>query len=336
MDKSFTNYHIGDRSFVAYVKREIHNEVLHANFSENQVGQIDIIVSELCSNVVKHAGGGQVLYRTLQSNRNHATFEIICFDNGPGIKDPKKMMKDGISTTKTLGQGLGAIERLSSASQLYSIPGWGTVHYSMVTSKKNVEATVCPIEVRGLAVMKPREKYCGDGYRIKRNISNVQIFFGDGLGHGLHAKEAVDLAGEFFMSSNEEDPVEIMKQMHEHVRRSRGLVATVAVYDKKSNHWRICGVGNILTRVYAGITYKNYMSYNGTVGLNVPASMNNSIFPAEKNQHLILCSDGLRTRWDISKYPAILKYDNIVLATALYKDFSRGNDDSSILVAKVI
>jgi hypothetical protein len=78
------------------------------------------------------------------------------------------------------------------------------------------------------------------------------------------------------------------------------------------------------------------MSYNGIIGLNIPNSMKETIVEAEKNQQLIMCSDGLRTRWDLTRYSAISKSDNMLLAGALYKDFSRRTDDSSILIAKVM
>ena len=82
--------------------------------------------------------------------------------------------------------------------------------------------------------------------------------------------------------------------------------------------------------------FKYYLPYNGIVGLNVPNSLNETVIDAEKNQHLIMCSDGLRSRWDLSKYPSISKFDSMILAGALYKDLVRGNDDASILIGKVM
>lgn len=337
MDKAFTSYHIQERSYVAYLKREIHNEVARGKFSEMRAGEIDIIVSEVCSNLVKHAGGGEVLYRIEHPTDTESVFEIVAIDNGPGIADISRVMKDGVSSTMTLGQGLGAIDRLSDVFQIYSIPGWGTVMYSKVSTTKPgfVRKESMDVDIRVLNVPKPRETVCGDGYRFRRTASDTRIFFGDGLGHGQHAHDAVRHAGDFFFTTEENDPVSIIRQMHEKVRRTRGLVATVAILDRKRMEWRLCGVGNILTRLYHGISYKNYMSYNGTVGLNIPSSLNNSVFPAERNQQLIMSSDGIRTRWDITKFPSILKFDNMILAASVYKDFNRANDDSSILVAKV-
>ena len=157
----------------------------------------------------------------------------------------------------------------------------------------------------------------------------------DGLGHGQYAKAAIDAASEFFAETREDDPVAMIKLMHDEIRRTRGLVGIVVNGDFKSRHWHICGVGNIAARIYSGLGFKNYMSYNGTIGLTIPGSMKASIYPMESNQHLIMCSDGIKTRWDLNRYPSILKFDNIILASAIYKDFARGLDDASVLIAKV-
>lgn len=337
MGKAFASVLIEERSIVSYVKREIHLEVLRAGFTERKVAEIDLIVSEMTSNIIKHAKGGEILYRTVVGARQLPTFEVICVDQGPGMSDTARMMKDGMSTTGTLGQGLGAIDRLSSVSQVYSIPGWGTILYALVNAEepKDERPQLLDVDVRALCVNKPRETVCGDGYRVRKTTHDVRIFFGDGLGHGPEAKAAVDSAGNFFMDSNENSPMEMIRQMHERVRRTRGLVTSIAIFDKKNLEWRICGVGNISVRLYTGLEFRNYMSFNGTVGLNIPKSLKDSTFDIEKNQHLIMASDGIRSRWNVSHYPSIFKYDNTILATALYRDNFRGNDDASVLVAKV-
>ncbi|MEO3405704.1 hypothetical protein AAFN85_17460 [Mucilaginibacter sp. CAU 1740] len=54
----------------------------------------------------------------------------------------------------------------------------------------------------------------------------------------------------------------------------------------------------------------------------------------EFNQ-VMLCSDGIKTRIDLAKYPLMYKYDLSVLAAAIYKDHARKNDDMSVIIAKV-
>jgi anti-sigma regulatory factor (Ser/Thr protein kinase) len=335
MDKAFVSYRMEERSFVSYIKREIHSQILRSEFTRTKAAEIDIIVSEITSNVIKHAGSGELLYRIEDVDNGPTKFEIISIDNGPGIADTARMMRDGVSTTHTLGQGLGAINRLSDIAQLYSIPGWGTVLYAAVYRKAPDDEAQLGVDIRYFSVNKPRETVCGDGCRVRSTNTETMIFFGDGLGHGVHAKSAVDAAGEFFLSCNEREPVEIIRAMHERIRRTRGLVGTIAVLNRLTNEWTICGVGNVLTRMYTGINFKSYMPYNGTIGLNIPNSMSVTPFNAERNQHLIMCSDGIGTRWELNRYPFIFKYDSMILAAAIYKDYNRGHDDSSILIAKV-
>src|SRR6476659_4969935 len=87
-----------DRSYFAILKKDIHALALQGNFNERKVGEIDIIVSEMISN-----------------------FE------GPGMIDVSRMVTDGVSTKNTLGQGLGAMKRLSDVFQVYSQKEWGTI-----------------------------------------------------------------------------------------------------------------------------------------------------------------------------------------------------------------
>lgn len=336
MVEAYSSFRIADRSFVAYAKREIHSAVSGAAFSEMRIGEIDIVVSEICSNLIKHGKGGELLYRVDKSNTEAPVVEILCIDNGVGIPDVARVMKDGFSTSSTLGQGLGAIQRLSTFFEVFSIPGWGTVLYSCIHSaKQSVYTKPEKLNVTALCVPKHNETFCGDGCAVKKNDDYVQYFFGDGLGHGPAAHDAVKYAADFFSTTDEREPVDILKRMHQEVRKTRGLVATVASLDIKAETWRICGIGNIMTRIYKGIEYKNYLSYNGTIGLNIPTTMNSTSIPCEKNQRLIFCSDGIRSGWDITRYPAILRYSNAVLSAAIYKDFNRNTDDASVLIVGV-
>ncbi|HEY9488685.1 MAG TPA: anti-sigma regulatory factor, partial [Chryseosolibacter sp.] len=68
MDNTFTSYKIEERSYASYIKREIHNHVVRAHFPETLIAEIDIIVSELSTNIIKHAGSGELLFRVQNTN----------------------------------------------------------------------------------------------------------------------------------------------------------------------------------------------------------------------------------------------------------------------------
>ena len=52
--------------------------------------------------------------------------EIEVSDDGPGIGDLERALADGYSTAGGLGQGLGAVRRLSDEFEIASRPGGGT------------------------------------------------------------------------------------------------------------------------------------------------------------------------------------------------------------------
>jgi anti-sigma regulatory factor (Ser/Thr protein kinase) len=330
----FRSYTIEERSYVSFIKREIHN-LVRGHFNESRTAEIDIVVSEMTSNLIKHAQKGELLYR-LSSEEDEKIFEIICIDNGPGIKDLPNAMKDGVSSKSTLGQGIGAIMRLSNFSQFYTLPNWGTIVYTFFYNNIDHSASKKNVLVRAINVAKPGENVSGDNAFVKSYLDKTMVLVGDGLGHGHHAKEAVDKAISIFKESISGDPSEIIKEINKNLKHTRGLVATIATLDHKTKEWELCGVGNISTRLQKGLENKNYVCNNGIIGFNIPSRLENSRHEMEKFQQLILCSDGIKPRWDLIKYPGILKYDPMILAAVLYKDHARGNDDMTTVIVKVL
>lgn len=330
----FQTYSIEERSYVSFIKREIHN-LVKLVFSEQRTGEVDIVVAEMTSNLIKHAQKGKLLYR-LGTEDERPVLEVICLDNGPGIRDLIYSMKDGISSKNTLGQGLGSIRRMSNVSQIYSLPDWGTIVYSKFYNDPEYQPLKKDVLVRCINLAKPGEKVSGDSAYVKLLKDKTLVLCGDGLGHGYYAKDAVDTAIAAFKESMSDDPAQIIRELNSAVKKTRGLVATVAVLDHKTKQWQICGVGNIHTRMQRGIECKNYICNNGIIGLNIPNRLENAHFTMEKLQQLILCSDGIKVKWDLIRYPGILKYDPMVLAAVVYKDHARHTDDMTILITKVV
>ena len=46
--------------------------------------------------------------------------EVLALDRGPGIGNLDQCLRDGFSTAGSSGQGMGAVVRLSNASDFYS------------------------------------------------------------------------------------------------------------------------------------------------------------------------------------------------------------------------
>lgn len=329
------SFNAEDRSYLAILKKEIHSLVAAAGFNESKTGEIDIVVAEMASNLIKHAGGGEILVH-VSVEKGKEMVELISVDNGPGIPEPHKMLEDGMSTSNTLGHGLGSIKRLSDTFELFTLMDWGTIILSRIYKTKPAQPVKQPMfDVRSLVVAKPGEQVSGDGAAYVAKPNCLKIFLGDGLGHGVDAHAAVQQAIVSFTQSKDDNPIEQLRAMHTEVKKTRGLVGAIATYFFRDRKWHICGVGNIATRMQGNLLFKNCMSYNGIIGMNVPNSMKELMVDHVRGQLLIMCSDGIKTRWDLQKYTGITRFDLSVIATAIYKDFGRKTDDMSVIVARI-
>ncbi|PSL27522.1 serine/threonine-protein kinase RsbT [Chitinophaga ginsengisoli] len=81
--------------------------------------------SELSRNMLRYAGGGNVLIEIVNAQRQNG-LRLTFSDTGPGIPDIDKAMKDGFSTGKSLGLGLPGAKRLVSDFDIKSTVGKGT------------------------------------------------------------------------------------------------------------------------------------------------------------------------------------------------------------------
>lgn len=91
------------------------------------VNQTKLITSasELARNMLKYANGGNVTLEVVSRGRENG-IRLVFKDEGPGIADIDLAMKDGFSTTKSLGLGLPGTKRLVSDFKLESVVGKGT------------------------------------------------------------------------------------------------------------------------------------------------------------------------------------------------------------------
>ncbi|HVS98560.1 MAG TPA: anti-sigma regulatory factor [Puia sp.] len=82
--------------------------------------------SELVRNMLKYADGGTVSIEVVSKGRGNG-IRLVFSDTGPGISDIPLAMKDGYSTTKSLGLGLPGAKRLVNDFNIVSEVNKGTV-----------------------------------------------------------------------------------------------------------------------------------------------------------------------------------------------------------------
>src|SRR5690349_11774526 len=86
--------------------------------SEEDAGRVALIVTELATNLAKHANGGELLIQRLRAGAALGV-EILSIDRGPGMKSLSRCLADGFSTSGGAGCGLGAVGRISSQFNLF-------------------------------------------------------------------------------------------------------------------------------------------------------------------------------------------------------------------------
>lgn len=96
-------------------------------FSSTDQISIATAISELSRNIVEYAREGEIVLSLVRAHENgQAGIQIVARDNGPGITDVGLAMKDGYSTSRSLGLGLPGTKRLMDDFEIDSKPGKGT------------------------------------------------------------------------------------------------------------------------------------------------------------------------------------------------------------------
>ena len=81
--------------------------------------------SELARNTYDHGGGGEMQLE-LHDEGERRGLRLVFVDQGPGIADIDLAMRDGYTTGKGMGMGLGGSRRLVNEFEIESQPKVGT------------------------------------------------------------------------------------------------------------------------------------------------------------------------------------------------------------------
>lgn len=81
--------------------------------------------SELARNTLDYGGGGEVIAEIVEQGGRRGV-RLTFDDKGPGIANIEQALKDGFTSGKGMGLGLGGAKRLSNEFSIVSEPGIGT------------------------------------------------------------------------------------------------------------------------------------------------------------------------------------------------------------------
>jgi anti-sigma regulatory factor (Ser/Thr protein kinase)/serine/threonine protein phosphatase PrpC len=352
--RKISSLEIKDEAHVGTARRVVHRFASGLGFAEKALAEIDIVVQEIGMNAAQYTtDGGWLHYTTMLGSK--LGLELFYWDTGPGIYELDRALRDGVSTSGSLGTGLGAIRRLTDEFDVYStlrvtsrlsLAQRRTTHGTAILARKlvggardettNDDEARDDNEARRFGVWSrphPGEEMNGDAYFIRTRKRSTLVAVIDGLGHGEGAKEAADVALDSLGDWQGGPLDEVLHAAHNALRSTRGAVIGAAIIDEARARFHFAGVGNISVRVFNAPEHISPISTNGTLGARL-GNLRVWSYKWSAGATLVMASDGLSASWDIASYPGLLERSPQLLAGILMRDYQRDADDATVLVAR--
>ncbi|MFG1946578.1 ATP-binding protein [Nonomuraea sp. NPDC048826] len=312
-------------SSVGAVRRSAVELAEEAGFDAERVGQVAVAVTEAVSNLVKHAVEGMALVRPCPGLPG--VVELITLDRGPGMPDVARAMRDGYSTSGTLGIGLGAITRIASSYDVHSLPGKGTLLSAHFAAERQI--TLPP--ATGLVRPIGEETVSGDAFAISIDGPVTSVLVCDGLGHGPAAALASREAVELFMIAPDDEPLAILGRLHRGLNRTRGgAVAIARITPDKVTY---AGLGNIAGWIAYADRRQGMVSVPGITG-HQGRRFQQYDYELDEHATIVLHSDGLTDRWSPALLPGLFSRSPAVIAAGVLREAGSRRDDACVVIVR--
>jgi serine/threonine-protein kinase RsbT len=110
---------------VVRVRQQVRSSAIAAGLGLVDQTKIVTAASELARNTLDYGNGGTATLEIVQSGARRGV-RVVFEDQGPGIPDIELALKDGYTSGKGMGLGLGGARRLCNEFSIASEPGKGT------------------------------------------------------------------------------------------------------------------------------------------------------------------------------------------------------------------
>ena len=301
---------------------------------ETDAGRAALAATEAATNLAKHTPSGGVVIVRPCGRGDARGVELLAVDRGAGMRNVEECLRDGYSTAGSPGTGLGALSRVSDEFELFSTPGKGTVLLARVWGGPPGPPETA-VSVGGVSVAKPGQSVCGDHWSVAHAPRRCVLVCADGLGHGPDAAAAAQAATHAFDAHPDESPERLLERMHGATRGTRGAAVSVAEIDTAAREVRYAGVGNVSATLWSPEGSRTLVTHNGIVGHEM-RKVQTFVQPLPRSWVLVMHSDGVSGRWTLDGYPGLVRRDPALIAAVLYRDFCRGTDDATVVVAREV
>ena len=203
----------------------------------------------------------------------------------------------------------------------------------------------------GFATM-PRngQSESGDRHVVQFFPGGVLLAVIDGLGHGDQAAVAASAAESILRAQPEEPVISLVRQCHESLRSTRGVVMSLVSLDTSHGLMTWLGVGNVRGVVHRAADSsmparegrpikssirplrEELILRGGVIGGQIP-SLQASVIPVSRGDTLLLATDGIRGEFvrELASQESSQRMAEGILTT-----YRKETDDALVLVARIL
>lgn len=324
---------IRDEASVGLVRMRVRELGTEISMDTEGIELFAAAASELGFNQLNHARFGEVGVRVIHRG-DPVGLELHAMDRGPGIADPPAALA-GRLVGKGLGAGLAAVRRAVHEidTDIRHCEG------STVVIRRFVHGESAPPRHPEFAIEGrpyPGEAVSGDDAVFIRNQRGFLVAVADGLGHGPAARAASQRAMEVVLDLATHPLLRIVSSVDSALRSTRGAALTVARYDVPTEQLRLCGVGNIDTRIiHVDHDEFHHTPRSGTLGVRQgTGSPTVRTVELGVGSMLCICTDGIRRRDRMNRTPGLEFHSAAWTAHHLLTEHARATDDALVLAVR--
>ena len=302
-------------------------------FSPAECEEIALVVTELASNLIRHASGGAIKLSLIEDS-GRVGIRVESEDSGPGIADIERALTDGFSTAGSLGFGLGTVNRLMDDLDVCSRSPSGV---RLVTQRwlrpqrtdARQQGLLFGVATRSCRYLPEN----GDAFIVMQWEQSALAGVIDGLGHGPFAQRASHTARQYIEQHFDQPLDSLFRGVQRACRATRGVVMALVRLDLARNRLTVASVGNVEVRLFGSSEHFSLIVRRGVIGLNAP----NPVLldhPWDSNSVLVIHSDGLRTHWNWKDFPELAEAPPEAIAQKLLHALGKLEDDATVVVAR--
>ena len=102
--------------------------------------------------------------------------------------------------------------------------------------------------------------------------------------------------------------------------------------DRALRKLSVAGIGNVAPWLVTDGHPRALVTQHGTLGHAAPAAMREETHAFPRGAQVMVCSDGIKSRLEVSR--EVLAHAPSTIATAVWRDLARGRDDTTVVVLR--